>query len=101
MSGSPSSSATSKDTQDASYEHAENPVEASRLNTGPHSNTTPRRRTTYGSSATNKPRTLMPRHGTKRTYRCPSGHKHGATGTCYHFHKCGCDKCVAGNTERM
>lgn len=41
----------------------------------------------------------MPRSGSTRTFRCPSSHKHGLTGTCY-SHGCGCDDCREGHTER-
>lgn len=32
-----------------------------------------------------------------RTYRCPAGHKHGATLTCYRTHGCGCEPCTTKN----
>ncbi|TDW30991.1 helix-turn-helix domain-containing protein [Cryobacterium psychrophilum] len=31
---------------------------------------------------------------------CPPDHRHGVVGTCYVFHKCRCDNCRTGNTDR-
>ncbi len=39
---------------------------------------------------------MVGKRGTARTYRCPDDHKHGATGTCFNTHGCGCFPCVEG-----
>lgn len=34
-----------------------------------------------------------------RDFRCPPGHKHGETSTCYDQHGCGCDDCLTTRRE--